>query len=738
MQFTYTGQSISDNEFFDNATFDGNGEFDPNVDVFSPTLIQLTNPLNGWITTFGGSNFALDGNGEPATGTITSYTISNGSSTVASITGIAWGLVAFVDAIDEISDNDNDVPIRSILNSSGPVTVDASGAGHGYDMFAQFDVDTFTQPMTIIGSSFGDTLVGGTGNDTIRPGTNPDSTDVLLPTQGNDTYDLTGAGATSFYQFNHADTTAAITVTIDGVANTGTITAAGQYTDTILGTAQGLGWGLGFIGSNFGDTFTANLESDGADGNWVDIVGNGGADAYNLTFNNGGTARLTFLSGANQGVVLDATTGVVTNDGQGFAETIVRNGTGGRLELRGTDFIDDMTGSAGSDSFISEQGSDSIDGGAGFDRVRYDRSGVDAMDIDLTAGTASGTWDGNAFTDGLTSIEWVRGSRTGDDTISGSSEDERFEGRGGNDTLVGLDGDDTLEGGDDDDFVNGGVGSNVMDGGDGDDTVSFESDTSGVTIYLRWGDVIRVSENDTALNFENVIGGAGNDRLIGSNDANVIIGGAGNDIIKSKDGGGVSFGEEGNDTIKGNGLDESIDGGDNDDALSGNGGDDTVLGRDGNDTVNGNGGNDLLEGNGGADKVQGGKGNDTLKGGGDTDRLIGGRGNDSLEGGNGLDYLVGDNGNDTLVGNAGDDRLTGGGQADLFIFGIGDGYDRIKDWEDGTDQVDISAFALGDINGVNAIATQTGSGVRLDFASGERLLFEGINQSDLSTDDFMF
>ena len=108
-------------------------------------------------------------------------------------------------------------------------------------------------------------------------------------------------------------------------------------------------------------------------------------------------------------------------------------------------------------------------------------------------------------------------------------------------------------------------------------------------------------------------------------------------------------------------------------ALAGN---DRILGTDDRDVVNGNMGNDTIIGVGGDDFLRGGQGDDILYGDDGNDILNGNRGNDDVRGGNGNDVLRGGEGNDTLtggdgndilMGDKGSDFLTGGGGADQFI-----------------------------------------------------------------------
>ena len=96
-------------------------------------------------------------------------------------------------------------------------------------------------------------------------------------------------------------------------------------------------------------------------------------------------------------------------------------------------------------------------------------------------------------------------------------------------------------------------------------------------------------------------------------------------------------------------------------------------------------GTDTLTGNWGTDSLFGGDGNDKMNAGSDNDLLAGGAGND---------ILFGYEGDDTLNDGSGADLLTGGNGADRFVFGIDGANDRIQDFQDGTDLIDLTeAFA---------------------------------------------
>ena len=140
------------------------------------------------------------------------------------------------------------------------------------------------------------------------------------------------------------------------------------------GTISG---GFGIIGTSLADTFNLApgvdqwMQARGGDGVDSDVVGGEGLVRLNFAF-------VGATQGANINLGLD--TGQIINAGFGNIETITVSGT--VLEIRGTDNYDVIIGSDADENFISRQGNDTIDGG-GFDRLRYDRPGVDLVTTDL-------------------------------------------------------------------------------------------------------------------------------------------------------------------------------------------------------------------------------------------------------------------------------------------------------------------------------------------------------------------
>lgn len=320
---------------------------------------------------------------------------------------------------------------------------------------------------------------------------------------------------------------------------------------------------------------------------------------------------------------------------------------------------------------------------------------------------------------------------SGADAMLGLNGDDELLGRGGSDTLFGGDGNDVLSGGsgadmlfggaEDDvliggagnDVLHGGAGADVLIGGAGRDKAVYQGSSAGVDVNLATG---RASGGDAE---GDILGGI--EDIDGSSHADTLTGDAGDNRLSGQAG------------------DDVLDGGGGNDNLQGGGGSDLLYGGDGNDTLNGGGGADLLEGGAGNDKLKGGGGNDTLDGGDGRDNLAGGNGNDLLLGAGGNDRLNGGKGHDTLDGGQGNDTLIGGAGRDVFVFTDGFGNDVVKDFQSGTDQIDLSGLSslnsLADVLD-RAITFRGDTVIQIDQDTS--ILLEGVNRNALGDDDFLF
>ena len=296
------------------------------------------------------------------------------------------------------------------------------------------------------------------------------------------------------------------------------------------------------------------------------------------------------------------------------------------------------------------------------------------------------------------------------------------------DAITGS-GDDLLVGNDADPFFTDGAGvgadgSNRLDGGLGNDTVSYEGTTASLDIDLNDATGVfdlGVAGVDTLIGIENVIAGAGDDRLVGTRDSQLLDGGAGDDTLILRDNLTEAAGGAGRDLVDlsaiytgvivnltagladldntdplyirgaedliGTAFADEILGTPGANALTGGDGADTLVGFDGSDVLLGGAGGDLIIGDTGGgyepltidfvgtsgdDTLIGNVADNTMQGLGGNDFLDGGAGNDTLDGGAGDDFLEGAGGNDSLIAGLGRDTLEGGDGNDTLVAADGD------------------------------------------------------------------
>ncbi len=289
----------------------------------------------------------------------------------------------------------------------------------------------------------------------------------------------------------------------------------------------------------------------------------------------------------------------------------------------------------------------------------------------------------------------------GDDLIEGAAGDDLLGGGDGNDELRGGAGEDLLTGGAGDDRLSGGFGEDGFDGGDGFDTIDYAFSLDDWTVDLSEGEAVILSGGAVVLlesftGIEAVVGGAGQDTLIGDAQANRIEGSEGNDLLGGGDGDDV-FVYRGSET----GLDQ-VDGGSGTDRIEA-AEDDSVIGLallQNVEQISGTGytgvmltgtdlaetldlgavavsgvsliymaaGNDVLVGAAGSDTVDLGLGDDVF-------RVSGDQGADSVTGGDGTDRVeaAGDNTIIRLSSLAGVEQLSAAGFAGVSVAGTAAG-----------------------------------------------------------------
>jgi Ca2+-binding RTX toxin-like protein len=450
----------------------------------------------------------------------------------------------------------------------------------------------------LTGHSGIDRFDGGPGKDDARDGdyaySNPDPTgkgDTFSMGDGDDY--VAGSGGDERIELGDGDDGGALsgtgTVFLDmGPGNDTFDTDRGDHTviggtgDDRLSTYAGvkdidMGEGDDVVGLHTGASAKralmgpGNDEFDGADGN--DTVDGGPGDDFlpvssgndtvtdvegaNLVYGGAGNDTITTGPGSDEVRGEDGTDVLVDGGNDGRArrgagpQQYIWGGAGDdTITVNGTTPVEDnVTGDAGKDVIRTGNGSQSIQGGDGND------------DIDAGAG---------------------------DDRINGGADD---------DTLRGGDGDDTVQGGDGTNVLFGGAGADRIEGGAGKDTVSYADRTNPVRVTIGVGGADDGNATDDSATVPNK-----RDDI--AYQVETIVGTELDDVITV---GSLNSSEIGNIDGKG-GRDTLV--ADRRSKLIGGTGDDTLLGSPYADTLDGGIGNDLLKGGAEVDAENGGDGND--------------------------------------------------------------------------------------------------------------------------------
>ncbi|MCU0523791.1 MAG: right-handed parallel beta-helix repeat-containing protein [Elainella sp. Prado103] len=134
-----------------------------------------------------------------------------------------------------------------------------------------------------------------------------------------------------------------------------------------------------------------------------------------------------------------------------------------------------------------------------------------------------------------------------------------------------------------------------------------------------------------------------------------------------------------------------------------------------------------------ANSLRGTLQNDLLDGKGGNDYLLGRDGNDRLIGGGGSDLFNGERGNDRLISGAGNDSMTGGLGNDIFAIGDGAGRDRIRDFKDGIDKIEL----LNDISFGSLKIQPSGRDVMIQISRTDLVLISNISIKLITAADFV-
>ncbi len=489
----------------------------------------------------------------------------------------------------------------------------------------------------LVGNASANMLAGGAGNDTLEGGGGADvyyGAEVTATTPDPLTYNLTDIDVVS-YSLSSTAVTADLS---DSTYN--------QGSDAQGDTYHGM---RGLIGSAHADTLVGNSSGNKLEGGTGDDTLRGGLGADTLVGGEGSDwASYEGASGVTASLANapDNLGDQALGDRYDSIENLL--GSAGSDTLIGNSAKNILDGGAGDDVLVSNGGGDSLIGGAGKDTVSYANAQV-AVQAYLDNALQQFN-SGAAVGDAYNGIENLTGSAYAD-VLAGDALANVLVGGAGDDTLIG------------------GAGADVLNGGAGVDTASYaNAGTDGVTLDLATGGSRGDANGDAFVDIENVIGSDGADVISGNDQANWLQGGAGDDSLIGGGGSDTLWGGEGNDELRNSGAGSHFfDGGAGINTVSYDGFASTLnlsLSRtDGNS--NGAGGAEFFSN---IQNLSGGTQNDTLIGDGQANTLRGAAGNDNLSGLAGNDVLMGELGNDTLTGGAGADTLNGGDGSDTASY----------------------------------------------------------------------
>jgi Ca2+-binding RTX toxin-like protein len=226
-----------------------------------------------------------------------------------------------------------------------------------------------------------------------------------------------------------------------------------------------------------------------------------------------------------------------------------------------------------------------------------------------------------------------------------------------------------------------------------------------------------------------LVGGTGNDQLIGRGGRDELDGGGGNDLI---------YGNQGDDDINGSPGRDTVYGGQGQDAIEYTSSSESLLvyGNLENDIIYLGTGADTIYGGQGDDQIQSGNGNNLLWGNLGNDTFTGGTGNDTVYGGDGNDFIVANNGFNLIYGNLGNDTVGGvlGNGANDTVYG-GKGDDLISYTNSASVALIYGNFGNDTLTGSSA-ADRIYGGQDSDRITG--MLGADVLSGNLGNDTFVF
>jgi Ca2+-binding RTX toxin-like protein len=435
----------------------------------------------------------------------------------------------------------NDVKVVEGLDRKAFVTVVLSGGGSSQTVNVNYSTNDGT-------AKEGTNYTKTSGVITFNPGETTKTISVaiannsIVETDRNFTISLSNPVGVAI-----ADSTATVTITDTLVVTESTVLAPGVENLTLTGTA------------NINGTGNSNNNT---------ITGNSGNNILN-----GGTGKDTLIGGVgNDTYIIDNILDVVTealNGGIDLIQSSVTYTLGDNVEnltLTGTALIG--TGNSLNNTITGNNGNNTLDGGAGVD-ILDGGAGNDTYIVDSTTDTitdSAGTDTIQSSVDlslvsyatienlNLTGTAMIGTGNSLNNTITGNSGNNTLNGGGGNDTLIGGTGNDTYL------FsITTSVGTDTITEAvvGGQDTIDLTGTTAAIRLNLGITTAQTLVANGSKLTLtaanaiENVIAGAGADRIIGNDLDNRLVGRAGNDALTGGAGNDTLVGGAGNDILTG-------------------------------------------------------------------------------------------------------------------------------------------------------------------------------------------
>ncbi|MCA0404937.1 MAG: hypothetical protein LCH39_02135 [Proteobacteria bacterium] len=709
-----------------------------NVDASGLSVaVTLTGSAGANVLTGGSANDTLDGNG----GADTLY--GNGGNDTLIFRGG-----------ETLLDGGNGNDTLQLAAAGGMTTVDfrvssgadqSSGDATTIANFENLNAAAINTGLTVFGSVAGNTLITGSGADTIDGNGGADVIDagagddavVYRGTEtsinggtGNNTLELRAATTVNL---GAGDATSGDAVNVSNFINIDATALSTGISITGSAAANVLRGGSGddtIDGAGGADTIDAGAGNDTVTARGAETSIDGGATTDTLVLL-AGTAVTAVNFAVSAGA--DQTTGDVTTIAN--FENLNAGAVTSALTVTGSSSANVFTTGSGNDVIRGGGGADVISAGGGNDTVDYwgAEATIDggtgtntlvlkaASVIDLGAGdqttgdTVTVTGFANVDATILANALTLTGS-AGANTILGGSGDDIIDGAGGADVISANAGADTVTYRGTETSIDGGSGTDML-------VLAASGGITAVNFSVAAGADQTTGDGAAVSNFESLDSTAlsGAITVTGSASGNTILTGSGNDIIRGGGGADVIDAGGGNDTIDYWAAETSIAGG---------AGTNTLVLR-ATTTV------DL----GAADQTTGDITNVTgiqnvdgaaltalqsvvITGSAGANTLTGGAGNDTIDGNGGADIISGGAGNDTITWRGVETSMDGGAGADTLVLAVSTGITAVDfSVAAGADQTTGDTVAVSNFENLNASALTTA--VIVTGSTGDNTLTTG-------------